>query len=843
MKNFWILKMAWRDSRKNKRRLFLFISSIILGTSALVAITSIGENMEKTIDMQAKTLLGADLVIRSQQPFKHETETLIDSIGGEQSREISFASMIYFPKNGGTRLVQVRVIEGNFPYYGKLETFPESSAKTFRTGQYAIVDEGIMIQFGIEVGDSIKIGATKFHIEGSLKKIPGEAIAAGVIGPRVYIPMIYLDRTKLIQVGSLANYKIYFKFGKEVNVENLVKKIKPHLNKYRLQGETVARRKENLGKAMENLYNFLSLVGFIALILGSVGVASAIHVYIKQKLNTVAILRCLGAEAKQTFLIYLIQATTMGFVGSIIGALTGIGVQVFLPKVLQDFLPLNVEFSISLKAIFQGVLIGLGIALLFALLPLISIRNISPLLTLRSNYEDSKTSSKDPLRWLIYFLIVFGICGFAILQTKSWIYGLIFTLAIGLSFGLLALVAKLIMKFVKKYFPASLNYIWRQSLANLYRPNNQTLLLMLSLGLGTFLITTLYLTQNVLLKQVSLSSSNNKPNMILFDIQVDQKNEIENLVRSYNLPVIEQVPIVTMRIASIKGRSVEEIRNDSTSSIPRWALMWEYRSTYRDSLRDTEEIIEGEFQKRVTNSTDTIGISLAEDLSRNLDVKIGDEIIFDVQGVPIATKVGSFRKINWQRVQPNFNIVFPEGVLESAPQFYVFVTRVNSNEMSAKFQQAVVTKFPNVSVIDLALILSTVDNILNKVSFVIRFMALFSIITGLIVLAGSVIISKYQRIQEGVLLRTLGASRSQIIQIMIREYFFLGSFATLTGLILAITGSWALSYFVFDSIFVPAVLPIIIVFILIVGLTIFLGMINSKGVYNKPPLEILRNEV
>ncbi len=833
--------MAARDSRNHRRRLLLFMSSIALGIAALVAISSLGKNLEAAIDEQAKSLLGADLLVRSRQPFAPETEALFDSLGGMQSREVGFASMVYFPKSNGTRLARIRALAGDFPFYGDFETAPEAAAQSFRTGQNALVDDALMLQYGAAVGDSIKVGAVQFRIVGRLKKMPGESAANAFIGPRVYFPLPYLEQTQLVQRGSQITYAAYFKFSREVEVKKLVAAIKPHLEAQRLRSETVASRKEDLGEAMQNLTNFLNLVGFIALLLGSVGVASAVHVYIKQKLSAIAVLRCLGAATRQTFNIFLIQALTLGVIGSILGAAIGVYIQTLLPKVLGDFLPVKLEAAISWPAIGEGMLVGLAMALLFALLPLISIRNISPLLTLRSDYE-AAAIHKDSWRWLLYALIAVAVSGFAMRQMQGWLQGLIFALAVGAAFGLLSAAAKLLTVCTRKFFPDGWSYTWRQGLANLFRPHNQTLMMMLAIGFGAFLISTLYLTQHTLLRQVSLTGADQQPNLVFFDIQPDQQAEVATLIRAEGLPLMQQVPIVTMRLEQINGKDVRELQKDSTSGIPGWALRREYRSSYRDSLNDNETIIAGKFQKRVDQPNDTIYVSLEKDIAEELKVKVGDELMFDVQGVPIATRIGSVREVNWQRMMPSFYVLFPHGVLEGAPQFHVIVTRAQSNAQSARLQQAMVQRFPNVSGIDLALILNTVDAVLSKVSFVIRFMALFSIMTGLLVLAGAVITSRYQRIQESVLLRTLGANRRQIFRIMAVEYFFLGGVAALTGLLLAAAASWALAVFVFKTSFSPALMPMLAILILIMGLTMLIGLMNSRGIIDRPPLEVLRAE-
>ena len=825
--------MAWRDSRTHRKRLLLYMSSIILGTAALVSIRSLGDNMQQMVNLEAKALLGADLEVASRQPFPPPVEEMFSSFGGERSNQVNFTSMVFFPKNGRARLVQVRAVEGNYPYYGILETVPQEAEKAFRSKKQALVDDGMMIQYDLAVGDSA----------GRLRKIPGETAAMSSIGPRVYIPISYLEETGLVRSGSRVRYQAYFKFEDTVDMEALVGSVRSQREQYFLDIETVESRKRSLGRSLTNLYRFLNLGGFIALILGSVGVASAIHTYVKQKLPTIAVLRCLGADAKQTFLIYLIQSVTMGLVGSTIGVLIGIVILLILPQVVSNFIPFEMSFAPTLLPVIQGLGIGLLMAVLFALIPLVKIRNISPLLALRASYETAFQKNRDPMQYVVYGLLVIGVTVFAIFQTRFWFQGVWFSGGLILSFLLLTLVATGLMKLVKAYFPVSWGYIWRQGLANLYRPQNQTVMLILALGLGTFLVTTLYLLQNSLLGHLSLTAGSNQSNMVLFDIQSDQKEPIKEIMEELSLPVMQQVPIVTLRLASINGRTTEEIRADSSVAVSRWALRREYRCTYRDHLIDTETLVSGNWGKPVTTPGDTAYVSLESGIAEDLNVEIGDEIVFDVQGIPIKTVVGNLREVNWQRVQPNFFIVFPEGVLEHAPQFHVLVTRIESTDISAIFQRAVVLKYPNVSMIDLKLILSTVDDIMEKVSLVIRFMALFSVFTGLIVLIGVITNSRFQRIQESVLLKTLGGSRRQILNIMILEYLFLGSIAAFAGVFLAMSMGWVLMTFVFEISFIPVITPVLAVIFIIVMLTILVGTVASRGINDRPPLEILRSEM
>ena len=560
----WLLLMAWRDSRRNRSRLFLFISSIILGIAALVAIYSFEYNLRKDIDSQAKSLLGADLVIETNKTVKEEAKPLLRSLGKERSEERAFASMIYFPKNQGTRLVNVRALSGEYPYYGEIETSPAAASRTFRLGKSALVDKTLMLQFDVKPGDSIKIGELTFLIAGVLNKAPGQTSFNASVAPIVYIPLTFLEETGLSQKGSRITYNFYYKFQEDVDVGRLVKKLEPRLEKAELDYETIESRKENTGRSFEDLTEFLALVGFIALLLGCIGVASAIHIYIREKINTIAVLRCLGASSWQAFLIYLIQIMGIGLIGSMIGALLGTLIQQFLPMVLGDFLPVKITVAISWAAIAQGILLGLIISILFALLPLVSVRNISPLNTLRLSFQESSLF-KDPVKWLVYFIIVLFVFGFTYLQMGSLKKTVLFTSGVLGGFVVLAALAFAMMWLARRFFPSSWSYLWRQGFANLFRPNNQTLILVVSIGLGTAFICTLFFVQGILINRVTLSSSKNQPNMVLFDIQTNQKQSVADLTRSMNLPVLQEVPIVNMRMTEIKGRNAASYKKDSVA--------------------------------------------------------------------------------------------------------------------------------------------------------------------------------------------------------------------------------------------------------------------------------------
>ena len=839
----WIFLMAWRDSRKNRGRLFLFISSIILGIAALVAMNTFNTNLQKDIDLQAAGLIGADLHLETGKEPTKEALAFIDSmkaISVGYAQEERFVSMVRFPKADGSRLVQVRALTGPYPFYGEIETKPTDGFSMFGKQKGVFVENSLMLQFNAQVKDSVQLGNNGYPILGNILSQPGSTSFAGAMAPTIYVPLEQLENSGLRQQGSRIEHHFYFKLPPGYPIDQRLKAWEKRIELTQLRSSTIQTTKENTGRSFADLASFMELVGFVALLLGCIGVSSAVQIYVREKLLSVAVLRCIGATAKQAFFIFLIQFAGIGLLGGFIGAILGSLIQFLIPLVLQDVLPVAITTGISWFAIVEGMVLGVIIAVLFALLPLLAVRNISPLNSLRIT-DKEESLFKDPLKWWIYLLIIGFITLFARLQMDDWIQTIVFVFGVGITFLLLYGVAKLFTGLVRRFFPKGWNYLWRQGLSNLYRPNNQTSILIVSIGLGTALITTMFLVQDLLINRVKLSSEQNQANMLLFDIQPSQKDSLESLAQQAGYPIMESVPIVTMQLEKINGRGLEETVADTSADASTRAFRGEIRATYRDGLTIAEKLTDGEWVPEVGPS-DTAAVSLDKSYAENLKAKVGDILIFNVQGLDVPAKVSSIREVDWNRFQSNFRVVFAKGTIDKAPQFYVMMTKVPTETESSKFQQQVVNGFPNVSVIDMNTVLQILQQILDKIGFVIQFMGGFSILTGIIVLISSVRISKYQRIRENVLLRTLGASKHQIYMITISEYLFLGLLSALTGIILAILASFLLAYFVFEVTFVVPIATIILILVAIVIATVVIGMLNSLSVLNRSPLEALRRD-
>lgn len=830
--------MAWRDGKASGKRLLLFMASIILGIAAVVSIQSFSNNLKDNIGLQSKALMGADFLIDSNQPANDRVVEIIDSLGGADAMEVKFASMAAFSKKGATKLVQVRGLEGSFPFYGELETKPKEAAANYQKMGGALVDATVMLQFSLKPGDSVKLGTHTFPIIGSLITAPGSTGIGTSVAPPILVPFEFMEPSGLLQKGSRLQYAYYFK-NPNVDLEKLNDKVDPLLDAENADMDTHTDTSQRLGRRYDNVGRFLNLVAFIALLLGCVGIASSVHIYIKEKLKAVAVLKCLGATRKQTFLIYLLQIAGMGLLGGLIGTILGLILQQSFPLILQEFLPFQVQITTSYSAITIGLLLGLFMSVLFALSPLINTWYVSPLQVLR--VQENVDARSKPAQVGILLGIVLFVFLFAYWLLGNFKYALGFVVGILITFSILGGVALLFMRAIKRYFPKSWSFTARQSLLNLFRPNNQTAVLILTIGIGTFLISTLYFTKDFLLAKTTLEASEESPNIIMFDVQTEQKPEVVNTILPKGMPIINNIPIITMRMERIKDRSANDIRLDTTTSINKWILSHEFRVTYRDSLIGSEKLVSGTWDTNVVANR-PVPISLSDNVARDAEVVVGDTLVFNVQGMLMETVVGSIREVDWGRMQLNFSIVFPTGVLENAPQFHVITTNAPDKAASANLQKELVQKFPNVSILDLRQVLTLIEGILDKISWVISFMAFFSILTGIIVLIGSVRNSKYQRIRESVLLRTIGAKSSQILKITALEYLYLGVLGSGMGVLLSLISSQLLAYFVFETPFIPSWIPFVVVLPGITLLVLFIGLSNSRSVLNSPPLQVLRKE-
>jgi len=843
-----LLSLAWRESRTARRRLLLYMSSISLGVAALVAIDSFASNVTGSVREQSRALLGGDVAFGARQgPFTPRADSLIDSLaatGVRFARQTTFASMGLVERSGGTRLVQVRAVTPQYPFYGTVVTSPPGLWAQLHRGQNTLVDQSLLISLDAAVGDTLTLGYAKFAIVGTLVSVPGDAGISATIGPRVFIPAEYLEATRLLGFGSRADYDAFAKLGDGVDPATWLAPIRPKLERARVRARTVVENEVNLTESIDQLSDFLGVVGLVALLLGGIGVASGVHAFVARKIDTVAVLRCLGATSRQVLIIYVLQAAVMGLVGAAAGAALGVAIQYALPLTVQDFLPVDVQVSLAPMAILIGLLLGVWVAMAFALRPLLALRNVSPLQALRRDLGGAPLTAglRDWPRLLVNLALGSSVILLAATRSPSFRTAAWMSAGIAAVLLVLFLSATLLSTVARKLLRAGWPYVVRQGIANLYRPANQTRAVVLSLGFGAFLITTLYLVQANLLRQFNVTSEASRGNLLFFDVQDDQGKGVEDLVRQSGFEVVQSTPIVTMRVKSVAGRTVAQILADTGRRGGGWALRREYRSTYRPALQTSETLMEGKWfgETPARDSAPKAEVSLEQDVAKELRVKLGDVVTWDVQGVEVPTRVTSLRDVNWARFEPNFFAVFSPGALEEAPKQWVLLTNVPDGASAARVQRSVVQRYPNVSAIDLSIIRKTIGEIVDRVSMAIRFLAIFSLAMGIPVLFSAVAATRRERVREGVLLKTLGATQGQIRRILFAEYALLGVLGSLTGMLLSFGGAWALLKFVFERPFAPATVPAVLIAAAMILVTVSIGVLSGRDVFKTTPMAALR---
>jgi len=845
-------RLALRESRHGLRRVGVYMGSITLGVAALVSIHSFRDDFARSVQEQADQLMGANARLEDDKPFSPEVDAILDSLRGAGvgvARVTGASSMVYAPRSDVVRLLQVRALESGFPFYGDVRTDPSARWGAHLEPGKVLVDPAVLTQMSVTVGDTLVVGRARLEIAATVDDLPTDVGPQAAIGPRVHLSPASMAEAELLGFGSLARYEAYLRLPEAADRgairERYGEVFRAAGVRYRL-AEEQARR---LSNGVRFLGRFLGLVGLGALLLGGVGVASAIHVYIREKRPSIAVLRCIGAGQSTAFLAYLLQAAWLGLLGAAGGVTLGLLIQEALPLILTDVLPVEVSTRLSLSSVAAGLGIGVWVAVVFALIPLLQVRDVPPLAALRQDFEPPRRRVDLP-RIVAYVLVGVTALGLCVAEAPDRESGLAFAGGLAAAAAAIAGVGWVLVRLTRRFFPRGAAYPVRQGVSNLFRPQNQTISVTLALGLGAFVIGSIVQVEASLRSDLTVSFGGGQPNLLFFDIQVDQLEGVRALLPPGARSGADVSPLVTSRIASINGRIPEELRaNPDREARPEaWALRREYRNTYRATLGRAETLASGRWwdgapgvgDGTTIETGDLPGVSLEDDIAADLRVQLGDTITWSVSGREVPSVVTSLRDVDWSRLEPNFFAILEPGALDSAPQTALMVARIPDALERARVQRDLVGAFPNVSALDFSRVQEAIDGVLSRVRQAVAFLGAFSAVAGIIVLIGALATSRAQRLREGALLKTLGAKRRQVLTVLFAEYLALGSIATASGLVLAVGASALLVPLTFEVAYVPRVGPIALIWVVVVGLTVVTGLVGSRELLRRPPLPVLR---
>lgn len=849
------LILAWREIRSSWRRLIFFFICIAIGVGAIVSLRSLVQNLKSSVNGEARALLTADVQVSANGPWNDAARSILSAAERlpeveARTEVIETATMLRAADqpDAQPRMVELKGVEPQFPFYGEMEL-----AEGQRYSHDLLRDRGILIRQGalaslnLKVGDRVRVGTLDFTIRGLIVREPGNTMNAFSLGPRVIIDYRDAEAAGLVTFGSRARFRTLFKTrgdGMESLVNRLRDQFKPQPN---INVRSFRYSQDRLSESLTQVEDYLSLIGLVILVLGGIGISSVTRLFIQQKMKTIAILKCLGGTNRRVLGAYLVQVLALGGIGSLCGLVLAQIVSWTLPMYLGDQLPFNLRFGLTWQAILQGMGIGMLIALLFSLLPLLEIRQIKPILVLRSiKTSDRQTSDRRYLNWMridwgrlgVGVIVLAGLLGLASWQAGSLKVGGIFLIGMGATTIILSLAASALMKFLRG-LRAIPSFTLRQGVNSLYRPGNQTRVIIMAVGLGVFLGVAVRSLQVNLREEFSLDLNNLQADLYMIDIQRDQRAGVEEIVTREMGVKPSLIPTIRMRIGAINDREInmDQLRPDENRGL----LGREYVSTARDSLESNEQIIDGRFWDRTPTTEPEI--SIEELLHRELGLKIGDRVTFDVLGRKITARVTSIRKVDWRNARTGFLVVFRPGPLDDAPTMYIGAIRGPATGIDrARLQRELVDQFPNVSMIDVRDIIEIARGIIANVSLAISFVGGFVFLSGLLILIGSIAMTKFHRLYEAAILKTLGAKRRLIIIVTLIEYGTLGLLAGLLGSGAAIALTWAISEKALRITwrFSPSVnlLGIGVAFLLVTAV----GVISSWDVLIRKPLGILRNE-
>ncbi|MBI5017046.1 MAG: ABC transporter permease [Deltaproteobacteria bacterium] len=843
---------AWVwESRGAFGRLAFFGACLAVGVAAVVAVAGLSDGVEQALRAEARNLLAADLQVEGHRPLPTSLSAAVAAVPGARWVEVrQLPTVAAAPGRAGaagpSELVELKAVGPGYPFYGTLQLEPRRALSDLLTPDAAVVAPELLERLGLRVGGHLLLGGAAFRVVGTVDAEPDRIAFSLTLGPRVFVSLEGLRRTGLETLGSRIEYRALVALPAGVSsaraeaVANRLRAALPDPSAFRVQTYTQAQ--PNLRRALDRGTRFLGLVALLSLLIGGIGVAQTVRAWLAERIDSIAVLQCLGVRPREILALYLGHTALVAMVGSAVGAAAGVAVQAAAGRLAQGLLPASALRLWQPAALLRGMSLGVGVALLFSLPLLMALRRVPPVRVLRHDAEPL-----PPSRWAqaaTVLALAGGVLGTAWAQSGSAAMGAEFTAGLAgavLILGLAARAAARLAAAVPERWVAG-RVSLRHGLGALARPGAGTLGAVVGLGLGVLLVLAMYLVQARLGAELGGELPRDAPTAFLLDVQPDQWAGVRTILEAKGATRIDSVPVVMARLKAVDGRSVAELASkastqDGERGRRRWVFTREQRLTYLRALPPGNEVVEG----RLWSDPRRPEVSVEDDFARDLGARLGSTLTFDVQGVPLDLEVTSLRRVEWRTFGINFFLVVEPGVLESAPQFRLVSARLPPGG-EQRAQDLLAARYPNVTLLKVRAILEKILAVLNRVALGVQFLGGFTVVAGIAILAGAVSAGSVRRGREVALLKTLGMTRRGVAAAFALEYALVGAVAGLIGSAGAGVAAWAVLTRGMEIPFRLDALPYAAAVAASVLLAVTAGLAASGRALGRRPVDVLRAE-
>ena len=792
-----------RETRGARGRVTFFVLCLAVGVGAVVAVAGFSASLRATLAREARQLLAADVRVRGLQPLPAAVDELLageaSAQGVRSTRLTEMITVAAAPKEtagaGRSQVVELKAVDGEFPFYGTLRLSPERPLAELLADGGAVAAPELLTRLSLRPGDPIAVGGKLFTLRGTVLAEPDRLGNAFALGPRLFLSGESLRSTGLVATGSRVSHRLLVKLPEgstAATAEAFAGRLRGALADpafYRI--ETAAEGQPELRRGVDRTERFLGLVALLSLVVGGVGVAQTVRAWLASRLDSIAVFKALGARPREILAIYLGQTVLLAGIGSLAGVALGLALERLVPSLAGALLPVVPQFELQPLAALRGLGLGIGIALLFALPPLLSALGVPAARVLRREIEPLPPS-RLALAGVALALLA-GLTAIAGVQARSFTWGAAFTGGLAATAAVLALAARGLILGVRRLPRLRLPLPLRYGLAALGHPGAPTVASVVALGLGAMVVVGMRTVEHGLTTRLRGDLPTNAPTAFLIDIQPDQWTAVRAEIDRAGATAVDSVPVVMARLAELDGASVatlaaarEKARDAAASQNDdadeergqrgRWALTREQRLTFLDRLPADNTLVEG----ALWSDPQAAEVSVEEEYARDLGLKLGSKIVFDVQGVPVALTVTSLRKVRWESFAINFFWVVEPGVLDRAPQMRIASVRLPAGG-EQHLQDALAATFPNVTVFAIREVLEKVSAVLERIALGVRFLGGFTVLAGLAILAGAVAASSAQRGREAALGKALGMTRPQVAALFATESAIVGALAGAIG--------------------------------------------------------------